>query len=113
MKSGPLRKRIKARPGRLKGEDMRKLRDACFERDRGICQNCGCMVDPYAPMHFSTAMHLAHKRNKRMWGDSLDQVACWCQRCHSRYHAWGPTMQKPVPAKESRETAQENTADPS
>ena len=76
MKRSPLRKsRSKPRPGRLKGDDMDALRLLAFVRDEGCCVTCGKMLDPLE-------FHLAHKRGKRMWGDSLDNVHCKCFDCH-------------------------------
>lgn len=91
----PIRKvRRKARPGRLKGKAMTELRMLAFIRDEGICQmqldkDCTPMLD-------WETFELAHKRNKRMWGDSLEQVICACRSCHRKSHNAGG---KPCPPK--------------
>jgi 5-methylcytosine-specific restriction endonuclease McrA len=93
------RKRGKVRPERLRGDDLTKLREECLERDSGICQACGKLVNPTLSDRCDDSFHLAHKRGKRMWGDSLDNVEVNCGKCHGTFHAYGKSMQKPVPAK--------------
>lgn len=36
-----IRKRTKPRPGRLRGVALEMLRMMCYDRDHGICQECG------------------------------------------------------------------------
>ncbi len=111
-KSPIRRKRTKPRPGRLKGAALEKLRIDCWTRDRGYCQRlipsglgegtffrCDRRTIFDAPQEQDDAFHMAHRRNKRMWGDNLDNVQTECGSCHRAYHERGPTMQKPVPAK--------------
>jgi 5-methylcytosine-specific restriction endonuclease McrA len=67
---------------------MTKLRLACWERDQGICQVCG--VSTFWEARFDgdpQAYHMAHIRNKRNYGDTLDNVQCLCARDHMREHA--------------------------
>jgi predicted CxxxxCH...CXXCH cytochrome family protein len=68
-------------------------------RDRGVCQRCGKPTYPNLPDTANDSYHMAHKRNKRMWGDTLDNVQTECGSCHRAWHLNGPTMTKPVPAK--------------
>ena len=88
LKRTPVRKkRTKPRPGRLKGKDLEKLRRDCFERDGYRCQHmlkyedgtdmarCGWIVT------WETG-HMAHVRNRRMWGDNLENVTTKCATCH-------------------------------
>jgi 5-methylcytosine-specific restriction endonuclease McrA len=100
IKRTPIRKvRSKPRPGRLKNAELELLRMKCWERDKGLCQRCGQFTDPDKFHTASDSYHMAHKRGKRMWGDSLDQVETFCGDCHRRFHNFGPTMQKPCPPK--------------
>jgi hypothetical protein len=34
-----------------------------------------------------------------MWGDSLETTEVNCGKCHRRFHAYGPSMEKPCPPK--------------
>lgn len=95
-----IRPRKKARPGRLRGYALKALRLACFMRDGGRCVTCR------RPMHLEPrfdgdpdAYDMAHKRNKRMHGDTLEQVEAKCHSCHMLIHRYGPTMEKPCPPK--------------
>ncbi len=93
-------RRTKPRPGRLESDALAQLRQQCFERDNGICQRCGkCTIFGLNNEH-SYSFHLAHRRNKRMHGDRLDNVQTECGDCHRKFHNFGPSMTKPVPAKE-------------
>jgi 5-methylcytosine-specific restriction endonuclease McrA len=98
-RSKPKAKRTKPRRGRLKGDDLKMLRLECWERDGGICQKCGARTLIDRPPEHPLAFHMAHKRNKRMWGDSLDQVQAECGDCHRKYHQFGPSMTPPCPPK--------------
>ena len=98
--------RSRARPGRLKGEGILVLREACFERDRGICVRCGIPLR-LERGHWNS-MEMAHLRGKRNWGDSLDNVRAlcgpWANGCHRTEHIFGKTLTKPVPPKDSKGT---------
>lgn len=87
----PIRKKRKGKPraGRLNKKDKAILRQQCFDRDEGICQVCMNPVDP-------NSWHMAHWRNRRMWGDNLDNVAT----THSDCHLIQLHNPKSVPAKE-------------
>ena len=89
--------RSKPRPGRLKGEALKKLREDCHDRDKGRCQECGRLTLFYADPIADISYHMAHKRNKRMHGDSLEQVRTLCGGCHRASHNAGG---KPVPPKD-------------
>ena len=78
---------------RLVGPDMSKLREQAYLRANGFCEECGI----YTPWK---AGELAHKRTKRNHGDSLDNVRWLCPADHRKEHAYGPSGNKPVPAKE-------------
>jgi 5-methylcytosine-specific restriction endonuclease McrA len=94
----PVRKvRAKARPGRLKGKAMTALRIACFERDKGMCQECGRFPGWWWG-------EMAHIRAKRNNGDTLDNVRWLCSRCHMIEHSYGKSGVKPVPKKPSDST---------
>lgn len=95
-----IRPRSKPRPGRLKGVELAMLRTECWARDKGRCQRCFRHTLMHAPVDWPNSFHMAHRRNKRMWGDTLENVQTECGSCHRQYHAQGPSMQKPVPAKE-------------
>lgn len=88
-------------PPRLKGKDMEALRLACFLRDDGKCTDCGRRVAILTPFYKNgeriPPMHMAHLRNKRMYGDTLENVTTRCQDCH----LVGMHNPKSVPPKEA------------
>lgn len=112
MKRSPIRsKRTKPRPGRLQGEALTQLRREVFERDGYLCQHVtGEYVDLegdsrirrcYIYLTWETA-HMAHIRNKRMWGDSLENCTTKCAEHHLvNEHSYGPSGIKPCPSKQS------------
>jgi 5-methylcytosine-specific restriction endonuclease McrA len=65
---------------RLTGDDLEALRRACFERDHYRCVNCGVGVIFERGYWYSG--HMAHVRNKRMYGDTLENVRTKCMNCH-------------------------------
>ena len=68
---------------RLTGDDINELRDKCFDRDGGECVNCHRTLVRHPRYIFQPdAYHMSHKRNKRMWGDTLDNVDSRCTNCH-------------------------------
>lgn len=90
--------RSKPRPGRLKGEAIAALREQVWNEQGGRCIQCRSWFsltgDPFK------RMHLAHIRNKRMWGDRRDNVCGKCFTCHIvKEHAYGPSGEKPCPPK--------------
>lgn len=91
--------RSKPRPGRLKGDDLKMLRLACYDRDRGRCVACWVLVDPRLSPEADKSFHMAHRRGKRNFGDHIDQVETNCGACHRKFHNYGPSMQKPCPKK--------------
>lgn len=100
----PISKRRRARSGipgklgivRLYGSALESLRLACFERDHGCCQwpECGKRL-PFDG-HVMQRAHMAHIRNKRMWGDTLDNVRILCPE----HHLVSEHNPKPCPKKE-------------
>ena len=97
----PIRKiRKGVRPGRLKGKDLEDLREACWKRDLGKCRICGSFTWFHAHHEWNHSYHMAHIKAKRMGGDSLENVRTLCGQCHRKEHAYGKSMQKPVPPKE-------------
>ena len=100
----PIRKRRrKPRPGRLAGKELEALRDACLARDKGRCVVCACVVSKDADHMLPWSFHMAHIRNKRMWGDTLENVRTLCGFHHRQEHQQGPTRQKPCPPKPTAE----------
>jgi 5-methylcytosine-specific restriction endonuclease McrA len=93
-----IRPRSKPRPGRLKGVDLEMLRLACFQRDNWKCKKCRKGV-ALVPHQLAWSAHMSHIKAKRMGGDSLENVETLCGDCHRKYHNYGPTMEKPCPAK--------------
>jgi 5-methylcytosine-specific restriction endonuclease McrA len=91
-----LSRRKKPRPGRIDGKRLAALRLICFARYRGLCMVCGKKL--YLNARFDgdpDAYDMAHKRNKRMWGDNLDNVQAECHACHMTGHSGN----KPCPPK--------------
>lgn len=78
---------------RLSGPAMAELRLTCWRRDGGICQECGQRVNPFFHHSFSNSYHMAHKRNRRMYGDTLDNVRALCGDCHRAEHG-NPTRRE-------------------
>lgn len=117
LKRSPIRKvRSKPRPNRLKGKAKSDLREQCFIRDNYQCQHvvteevsphgytikhkCLATVSDDLPDWHANKAHMAHIRNRRMWGDVLDNVSTRCKFHHIDVeHAYGPSHKKPVPSK--------------
>lgn len=84
----PINKRRRSRSGipgklgivRLYGADLEALRRECFERDGYRCVPCGKAVIWEAG--FWNSGHMAHRKNKRMYGDFIDNVDTKCIECH-------------------------------
>ena len=71
------------KPGivRMKTKKEREaLRLACYLRDKATCTRCGRRV--WLRGGHEDQMHMAHVRNKRMYGDVLENVTTRCQDCH-------------------------------
>lgn len=92
------------KPGivRLKGKDLEALRLACFMRDGGCCTKCGQRVILYTREDHPLKADMAHIRNKRMFGDTLDNVKLMCHREHIEEHTQGK-YGKPCPPKPTLE----------
>jgi len=85
------KKRAEVRVGkegivRLSGKAMEELRLQCFRRDRGHCQECGQRLMWDAWTGASQSYHMAHIRNKRMYGDTLENIRALCGDCHRAEH---------------------------
>ena len=99
--SKPIRKiRRGVRPGRLKGEALERLRMECWCRDGGNCRNCGRPTYYNGPIEANGTYHMAHIKAKRIGLDIIQNVRTLCGQCHRKEHAYGKSMQKPVPPKE-------------
>lgn len=81
---------------RRTGKDMDAMRNECLERDRHCCVKCGRYVWDGVPDWFSNKYDMAHKRNKRMYGDVLENVETMCHECHMHSHNCGgkPLLRK-------------------
>lgn len=79
--------RRKPRPGRLKGDALKQLRYACFERDNNTCQVCGIEVWPWVHHSRPRSAHMDHIKAKRMGGDNLSNVRTLCGSCHRAKHS--------------------------
>jgi 5-methylcytosine-specific restriction endonuclease McrA len=88
----------KLAPTRLKGAKLQKLRADCWRRDHGRCVKCNTSTNPLAPHEWDNSYHMSHIHGKRN-GDFLGNVECLCGSCHRRFHACGPSMEKPCPSK--------------
>lgn len=92
-------KRKKPRPGRCNSVEIYKLKLLRYAMDGGKCQRCDRQTWLSLPDTAVDSSHLAHIRNKRMHGDSIENTQTECGDCHRKYHNYGPSMEKPVPAK--------------
>lgn len=77
---------------RLYGPDLTALRRMCFERDGYTCVDCHQLVA--WDIHDARALQLpvgemSHVRNKRMYGDTLENVVTRCRSCHRESHTRG------------------------
>jgi hypothetical protein len=86
-------RRSKARRGRLKGAEMSELRTTSWQYRRGICIYCKLPCGEWFG-------ELAHIRGKRSWGDNLGNVSPAHRECHQKFHAYGPSLEKPCKKKE-------------
>ena len=97
-------KRKKPRPGRLGRKDMQKLREDVFTRDGFRCQHVTGANNPIGirclkPVTWESG-HLCHIVSRGAGGhDTAENTYCGCSECHMKFHAVGPSMTKPVPAK--------------
>lgn len=69
----------KVKRTRLKGRPLIKLYEAVYERDSGLCINCGTFVEPGTIPH--------HEPLKSQGGqDRLEDMAMLCNDCHYARH---------------------------
>lgn len=81
------RKRPTLRRGELTGSEKEAVRRMAFERARGMCEadrHLHCCGGRYWPWDGSLRQrgHLAHLRNRRMWGWGSENVAWFCPIAH-------------------------------
>lgn len=80
---------------------MRVLRFKVFIRDGQRCVKCKVKLSFEDPPKFGMpVMHLSHIRNKRMWGDTLENTEARCGECHLIGKHMQNDKGKIVPAKE-------------
>lgn len=99
MKRTPLKRYTRIKPRRaaprthklvvrLEGEALARLRYAVFIRDRGRCQVCGRELFYQARFDGDPlAYDMAHRQNKRMYGDTPSNVRALCHEDHMAEHA--------------------------
>ena len=67
------------KPIRLKGKKLRDLHAAAYERDGGLCVECGKWVEPDTPAH-----HIIKKSHGGE--DTLENLQMLCMEHHSKHH---------------------------
>ena len=98
IRSGASAKARRARSGqpgrlgivRLYGAALTALRRERWELDKGICEDCGAST--FWEPRFAgdpLAYDMAHRRNKRMYGDTLENTKTLCHRSHMEEHQHG------------------------
>lgn len=73
---------LKQKPVRLKGEALRKLNEAVYERDQHRCVNCQRWVEEGNKFH-----HVVFK--SQGGGDTIDNAVLLCYDCHQKVHSAG------------------------
>jgi 5-methylcytosine-specific restriction endonuclease McrA len=74
---------------RCTGKDLADLRLACWERDKGRCQECGEALY-YQPRFGGDPLgyDMAHIKSRGAGGsDVLENVRCLCHQCHMLEHS--------------------------
>lgn len=71
---------------RLEGATLGLLRLQCLQRDKGRCCECHALVSDDLPEWHPLKYDMAHIRNKRMHGDTIDNVRTLCHGCHMKEH---------------------------
>lgn len=95
----PRRDKKEPRPGRVDHKTLGHLRNQVWTEQGGRCDECAELVHLEHP-DFMRRMHLAHRRNKRMFGDGRENLRGLCYRCHIVIeHGYGVTKSKPCPPK--------------
>jgi 5-methylcytosine-specific restriction endonuclease McrA len=68
-------------PIRLEGKSLEALRDECYERDNGCCQECGKWLPRHGEVLFRA--HMAHIKGRGRGGsDTIDNVRVLCAMHH-------------------------------
>jgi 5-methylcytosine-specific restriction endonuclease McrA len=91
------RRKRSGKPGRtgiirLYGKALTKLRLDCFDRDCFTCVDCARTVawDEKDALEFDLPIgEMSHVKNKRMYGDTLENVVTRCRECHQKSHNCG------------------------
>lgn len=66
---------------RLKGKNIRKLRQECYERADGCCEKCGSAAPWDGGIMFMGHMH--HIKHRSLGGsDTIKNVQWLCNECH-------------------------------
>ena len=86
---------------RLYGKDLEALRDACWERDRGICQKSGMRLYRYPRFDGDPeAFHMAHIVSRGAGGsDTLENVRALAALYHTGDKGEHNCDGKPIPRK--------------
>ena len=72
---------------RLTGDDLKRLRLACFERDLWRCGNCRRVVSILVSEKSPRRAHMAHILGRGAGGpDELGNVRTLCAQCHRAEH---------------------------
>lgn len=71
----------KPKTTRLKGKKLRALRQACYDRAGGCCEECGAPT-PWSGGVF-TRGHMAHIKSRGSGGsDTIENIRWLCPQCH-------------------------------
>lgn len=71
---------FKCKAIRLQGVRLKKLVEAVYERDRGMCVNCGRGLEfGHKPHHIIFKSHGG--------GDTMDNLVLLCPTCHNEVHS--------------------------
>lgn len=75
----------KNKPIRLKGKKLRKLRQECYDKAEGCCQECGAPAAWDGGIMFRGHMH--HIKHRSLGGsDTIENVQWLCNNCHNEAH---------------------------
>jgi 5-methylcytosine-specific restriction endonuclease McrA len=92
--------RVRKTVVRLRGAEMAELRQSVFQRDGGKCVDCGRTVHHRRGEGWGELMELSHLKSRGAGGgDTMENTVSRCSSCHKQSHDYGPSGQKPCPAK--------------
>lgn len=81
-KSGAVKaKRVKRQRNHYASKYWKTIRCLIYQRDGGICQDCGVQLDSIDDME------AAHTTNARFGQENLDDVICSCRPCNQAERA--------------------------